>query len=539
LKGTAHIGAGDFRRMVHGLQCKSTLLLCAVVLASVVLAGAVFVSLAKREILHAHKSRADELACALAAASTDATVNADRVALLDLAERYVRQPEIVSVAFADASGRLLAAAQKHSKYLADQLEQGGQVIPVRQLANPVVQHTADGEAFVEIAEPIYAATAIRKAPQRLAGYIRLGLDLQHARARVAKVVDAVIGMTLAIMLLTIPLGFVVVRRIVHPIGRLREAAGRLAKGHLDERVEIGRRDEIGQLGTAFNQMADDLATSQNALVKLNAELEDRVLRRTEELQFANERLRQEMADKDDFLRAVSHDLNAPLRNVAGMSRSLLRKHGDDLPGDARHRLERIAANVEAEIDLIGDLLELSRIRTRREAKKPIDLNAELDRMVSQFDYDLGRSDGRIVVDGPLPTLYCERNRIRQVFGNLIDNALKYARPDAPPEIHVGCHERPEHFEFYVADNGLGVPSEERERIFYVFRRARTDAVATVPGKGVGLASCKSIVQNYDGCIWVEPNTPAGSVFRFRLSRHAVTDAAADADPSPQHAQAHA
>src|SRR5262249_22893443 len=156
----------------------------------------------------------------------------------------------------------------------------------------------------------------------------------------------------------------------------------------------------------------------------NADLEDKVEQRTAQLETANRRLSSEIAEKEDFLRAVSHDLNAPLRNISGMATMLLMKHRESFDEDIIHRLERIQKNVEIETDLIGELLELSRIKTRRHKLEAADIDAMVRELRDVFENDLKTRGIDLIVDTPMPLLFCEKPRLRQVFQNLIDNAIK-------------------------------------------------------------------------------------------------------------------
>src|SRR5262249_1381850 len=162
---------------------------------------------------------------------------------------------------------------------------------------------------------------------------------------------------------------------VAPINEISRASLELAGGRLDTRVDVKRSDEIGRLAQSFNCMADDLQRSHSALMKLNAELELRDQRRTRQWQEANRLLHIDMSEREDFLRAVSHDLHAPLRNITGQIMLVKRKAGIELPDAADHHLQRIEHNVQYAINMIDELLELSRVRTTREPAQECDLDA--------------------------------------------------------------------------------------------------------------------------------------------------------------------
>jgi signal transduction histidine kinase len=314
----------------------------------------------------------------------------------------------------------------------------------------------------------------------------------------------------------IPLGYLLVWQLmIKALRRLVALTRRLAKGDFSARARIRRRDEIGQLGEAFDGMVGELARTRDDLLAANEQLEQNVAERTEELQVANRRLRSEMTEKEEFLRAVSHDLNAPLRNIAGMATMIVLKWRDELPEDALARLQRIQANVDAQTSLIAELLELSRVRTRPQKRELVDMGDLIGELAGAFDYELKHRGIELEVGGPMPRLYVEPSRLRRVFQNLIDNAIKYMHREEGGWIRVRYRREGRMHEFRVADNGPGIPPEEQEKVFCVFRRAG-NARAGVQGKGVGLALVKSVVSNYDGRAWVESEVGQGSTFHVAL-----------------------
>src|SRR5207253_101907 len=111
--------------------------------------------------------------------------------------------------------------------------------------------------------------------------------------------------------------------------------------------------------------------------------------------------------------------------------------------------------------------------------------------------------------------------IRQLFQNLLDNAIKYMGDGTVREIGVGCHIGLDEVEFYVRDTGIGIDPEDLQKVFYVFRRGRNTSAVKVAGKGIGLASVKSIVETYNGRIWVESSPGEGSTFRFTIHKKFV------------------
>src|SRR6185436_15403081 len=230
---------------------------------------------------------------------------------------------------------------------------------------------------------------------RLIGYVAVGVSQTRELSQLYRINMMVIGGSMIIVLFSLPLAVGLVHRIFMPIRQLVEATRKITAGNLDTQVAIHRPDVIGMLARAFNDMVmwvrtqqQDLASVNDQLAEANADLEKRIEQRTAQLETANKRLSSEIAEKEDFLRAVSHDLNAPLRNIAGMASVLAIKYADSLEKDALQRLERIQKNVEAETDLIAELLELSRIKTRRQKMEPVDMTALVHDLEEMLENDL-------------------------------------------------------------------------------------------------------------------------------------------------------
>jgi signal transduction histidine kinase len=140
-----------------------------------------------------------------------------------------------------------------------------------------------------------------------------------------------------------------------------------------------------------------------------------------------------------------------------------------------------------------------------------------------FENDLKTKQIALKIQTPLPVLHGERPRFRQVFQNLIDNAIKYMGDGTEREIRIGCTLRATEAEFYVSDTGMGIDPEDIGKVFYVFRRGKNAADGGIAGKGVGLASVKSIIETYNGSIWVRSQRGQGSTFTFTINGQFVPD----------------
>jgi signal transduction histidine kinase len=146
----------------------------------------------------------------------------------------------------------------------------------------------------------------------------------------------------------------------------------------------------------------------------------------------------------------------------------------------------------------------------------VDVAALVRELAELFEDELKRKQITLIVSDLLPSITCEKARLRQVFQNLIDNAIKYMGDNPIREIEIGHHISQNEAEFYVRDTGLGIHPDDLQKVFYIFRRGRNSGEVHVPGKGIGLASVKSIIETYDGRIWVESQGDRGSVFRFTI-----------------------
>jgi signal transduction histidine kinase len=371
------------------------------------------------------------------------------------------------------------------------------------------------------------ADPTRAQANQLDGFIVLGMRDRALNATLGTLRASELTAAGLVSAISVPLVIFAVRRWTRPLRLLMDATRRLAAGESPQPVVAAVKDDVGLLTEAFNEMAIKLSAAQAELRAANADLENKVVARTSELELAKRELESEIRDKNEFLRAVSHDLGAPLRNIGGMATMLLVKYKGVLADDALNKLERINVNVKAQTDLINDLLELSRIKTRPGKRSEIDLHAMVQELVESFAFDLDKNQIELKVDGRLPVIVADRNRVRQVFQNLLDNAIKYMLDAPTRKISVSFLNEGPHYHFRVADTGRGIAADDLPNLFQIYRRALHSGSHQVQGRGVGLASVKTIVETYGGRIWVESELGKGSTFHFTLEKAKVTGQAVD------------
>lgn len=291
----------SIHRGLFGLQFRTTLLLTLVVLAATGLTGATYLRISSRLALTQTKNHARDLARALALASTEAIERRDRNTLLATADGMVPGSEICYVLITDVAGEILASYQQGVGNVTHLMLDDARKVSVEPIDRPQLSFHGEEGPRIDVVYPVQARgktlgdTLLRPT----IGYVRLGVSLQTSKVRLSALVRSAASLALGITLLMVPIGYEVVRNVVGPLNRLREAAQSFARGKLNARVKINRRDEVGELTDAFNTMADGLAASHNKLIRLNTELEDRVRQRTTALQEANRRLKN-MATRDSL-----------------------------------------------------------------------------------------------------------------------------------------------------------------------------------------------------------------------------------------------
>lgn len=262
---------------------------------------------------------------------------------------------------------------------------------------------------------------------------------------------------------------------------------------------------IGILGVARN--ITELHQSQEEIKQLHANLERRVEERTTELLVANKEL-------EAFAYTVSHDLRAPLRAIAGFTQILTEDFAKDLPDEGKHICSVIIENTQRMGHLIDDLLAFSRVGRSDLNLSNIDSNRIINIVYQELTTPEQREKIIFIVD-PLPTVLADNAMIKQVWFNLISNAIKFSSKCSNPEIKIWCYTKDTRTIFTIKDNGSGFGMKYANKLFGVFQRFHSNK--EYEGTGVGLAIVQRIIQRHGGTIWAEAEINNGAQFYFTLS----------------------
>jgi signal transduction histidine kinase len=310
----------------------------------------------------------------------------------------------------------------------------------------------------------------------------------------------IIGFGAILVAIGMLVAWLISRSFTRRLVRLSQATAALASGDYTSPVTADRQDELGQLATAFNSMALQVTEAHHSL-------EQQVRDRTKELETANKEL-------ESFSYSVSHDLRAPLRAVSGYAMMLKEDYEDSFDPEAKRITGNIISNVKMMGRLIDDLISFSRLGKREIARRIVDMKALAEASTSELLNGWPEEKFNLVVSD-LPRCFGDEDLLKQVWLNLIGNALKYSSRTAAPLIEIGYTGNSNCITWFVRDNGAGFDMKYADKLFKVFQRLHSQE--EFEGTGIGLALVRRIIDKHKGRIWAESTPGQGAVFYFTLS----------------------
>lgn len=386
-----------------------------------------------------------------------------------------------------------------------------------------------GDGIVPLIERYKRSIFVRETavPGHAGLWIICSVPFADYQASIYKGYISSLAIMMALILFALLLSLTVSRTVSRPLADLSLKTTDLPNKLLTGSVltlPSSRVSEFSALMENFRIMADSLSekfreikhTNENLehivlertreIKELNEELEQRVIQRTKELEYANNEL-------EAFSYTVSHDLRAPLRAIEGYSAMVSEDYSDKLDDEGRRYLNTIRANAIKMSDLIDDMLSFSRLS--RDDLKLCTIN--MYELASSVVKELSTADITAKLNisvGNMGSAFGDSAMLRQVWINLISNAIKFTLPKADGKIEIGSVVKNGNVVYYVKDNGVGFDMQYSGKLFNVFQRLHSQQ--DFEGTGVGLAIVKRVIERHGGRVWAESSLSEGSIFSFTI-----------------------
>jgi len=370
-------------------------------------------------------------------------------------------------------------------------------------------------------QKIYLVDMPLKFGNELRGVASIGCDATKYYTHLSEILHFILLISCMGIVLGIVLSFQLANPIIMPIRRLIEVTKRLAEGDLSQRATVISKDEVGTLGIAFNQMAEDLSYTKKEIDEYSKTLEEKVRLRTKQLEISNQELKdiqneliQSNTAKSEFLSIASHEFRTPLTTLLGYSelmltRSLTEDQKNEFLGFINEESIRLS-------NIVDDILDISRIESQKGLefeRKPLQLAEFLMKNI-RFYSEAGTGH-RFIADikQDLPLVNADSEKIEQAIKNLLDNAIKYSTGG---DIIYKVFERDNMVWISIQDHGLGIPRQDLPYIFDKFYRVKRKGRSHIGGTGLGLSIVKFIVESHGGKIDLESKEGKGTTIGFGL-----------------------
>lgn len=484
----------------------------------------------------------------------------DKVVLDKLISGRMEKPDIVFVEIYREDGMLLAGDKKKPltssptpAYVAPKVvnrpsypsEKSSEVhsftapIMMEEETNREGKDILEDVLFLEKMDGNYQGLMLKR------GEVMIGISFEDMNRRMFETFAINVLIVFIVITIAIIMSIPTINKIINPLNAIAQTAMEIAAGDLTKTVTVRTNDEIGVMADNFNRMTDSLKYTIAELEELKDALEQRVKIKTmdlniaiDELKRANEELKKMDRIKTDFISSVSHELRTPLTSILGFAKlmkiSLLRNVTPRLDalidqnneedkklkreiGEAQESLDIIVSEGERLTRLINDVLDIAKM----EAGKAEWHTAEVFLVNAvNFAVNLAAAHSKqkgiginMTMDGNIPNVFYDRDKLIQVITNLLNNAIKFTDHGV---IDVFLRNNHKEIEIRITDTGIGIPQNELYSIFERFKQVGDTLTDKPKGTGLGLPICKEIVEHYGGRIWAESELGKGSSFIFTI-----------------------
>jgi signal transduction histidine kinase len=296
------------------------------------------------------------------------------------------------------------------------------------------------------------------------------------------------------------------KRVTQPLNQLSACMERAEAGELQVRAELAGPQDIADMAHAFNSMMSVLEEHTAKIRQLNTELEQRVTRRTAQLEAANKEL-------EEFSYSMSHDMRTPLRALDGFSKILLDEHSAKLDDEGKRLLQVLRDNSQRMGRLVDDILRYLHMGRRKIEFSAVDIAGLASEIFKALQAKASARRLRLEI-GMLPPVWGDKEMIREVLQSLLSNAIKFSPTDAEAVIELGGTAGEEENVYSVRDHGVGFDMRYVDKLFRVFERVHP--TTQYEGSGIGLAIVKRIISRHGGRVWAEGKVNEGAAIYFTL-----------------------
>ncbi len=358
--------------------------------------------------------------------------------------------------------------------------------------------------------------------------VRVGAEKVYATVAAQR--NRTIFITLLGLSIAITLIYLMLNKLVRkPVENLAVKAKKFAEGDMSVKVEVKRQDEIGILGNTFNYMVERVSSTNKKLeeeIKRKTELLNERTRLLTLLEVANRELRELDRLKSTFLANMSHELRTPMNSIIGYTDLLLDGVDGPINEEQEKSLRKIAANARHLLQLINDVLDISKIESGKMKLSPkeVDIKWLIDSVIPTFEPMIKQKNLSLNIDiaENIPFLYGDEDKLKQILINLLSNAVKFTYQGGITisvrlsDRGIKPGEEPIFAEICVKDTGIGIKEEDIGKIFDKFVQADLTTVRQYEGTGLGLSIARGLVALHKGVIWVESKVGEGSKFCFTI-----------------------